>query len=241
MNMKKEIEERISEIVRSAQKKSLVDYDLQRDDALSLSFPGGKMAYFKKRIHELKLQISVDSGFGDLWVTNHCKSDILETGWIQKVAEILLKHMDEKTVYEQIEIFVMQFLQLSNYEKFIKDSIPDPEALKPIIERERLLKIFLQYRKNIEETEDIWIRRFCREKAPINPMKLDPKAKEGSNKLIMLAILATIQDKRKDSFDFNDFVLDRFGIKNFDKLRHDHKDKSEFQKIFKECVKILSE
>ena len=124
---------------------------------------------------------------------------------------------------------------------YFKDSLPDPEGLNPIIERGRLALIYWTYKTYIDEPDNAWIKRFCPNEAPVNPLKLDPKAKEGSNKLVMLAILASIQDNRKESFNYNDFVLDRFGIMNFDKARHDHKYKPEFTKIFEECNTILKE
>jgi hypothetical protein len=132
---------------------------------------------------------------------------------------------------------------VSKYEGlYIKESIPDAIDLKPIIERERLALIFRKYKDFFNEPEDTWIKRFVyRNEAPVNPLTLDPKAIEGSNKLVMLAILALIQDKRKDSFDYNDFVFDRFGIKNFDKARHDHKGKRGFKETFEECNAILIE
>jgi hypothetical protein len=111
---------------------------------------------------------------------------------------------------------------------------------EPIIEKERLALIFRKYKDCFNEPEDTWIKRFVYSKeAPVNPLELDPKAIEGSNKLILLAILSSIQDKRKDSFDYNDFVSDRFGIKNFDKARFDHKEKLSFKKTFTECNDIL--
>lgn len=124
---------------------------------------------------------------------------------------------------------------------YFKDPGPDPEGLKPIIEKERIALIFRKYKDCFNEPEDTWIKRFCPNEAPVNPLKLDPKAKEGSSRLVMLAILAAIQDNRKQDLNFNDFVRNGFGIKNFDKAKHDHKDKPEYQRILKECKPFLTE
>lgn len=112
---------RITDIIKSAEKNSLVNYDLQRDHSLSQSYPEGETAYFKKRIFELKQQIAKDTLIGQNWTEGYCSKDILTNDWIEKHTQIALKYMNETEVFKQLETFMYQYFQLLSYEKLLKD------------------------------------------------------------------------------------------------------------------------
>ena len=235
-------DEKIAGSIESAKKKYLVNYDFTKDYSFALQYPEGPKPYFIKKRFELANQIEHESMFGHAWARFLCNSDILNTDWIYKCTKNCLDSMDEKTVWNQLELFLNQFVLWLRYTDFIENSKQEPDNIEPIIERERLALIFRKYKDCFNEPEDTWIKRFVYpNEAPVNPLKLDPKAIEGSNKLVLLAILASIQDNRKDSFDYTDFVFDRFGINNFYKARHDHKEKKSFEETFAECNDILIE
>lgn len=120
-------------------------------------------------------------------------------------------------------------------------SEPGPENLNTIIEKERLSLIYRKYKDCFTEPEGQWIKRFVRNGPSMGPIDTDKKALNGSKRLVLLAILAAIQTKTGSGFDYNDFVLNRFGLKNFQKGKSDHKDKPEFQNVLKECNAILKE
>lgn len=112
-----------------------------------------------------------------------------------------------------------------------------------VIEGTYLSLIYTEYKDLINEGKSIWLKRFDLNSPPIEPMILASKDKKGADRLSIIAILSSIQKYKRDykSFNFNDFILDRFGIKNFDKAKHDNKDKPEFQAIFNNCKSILKE
>ena len=239
--MNKEISEKIAEIIEAANKRKWVNYELQLDHSLSQDYPEGESAYFKRKIFELKKDIADQTMIGLHWIENYCKPDIFNSDWMQTHTEIFLKHADKKEeVWNQLKIFIDQRIQLGNYEAFVKESEPGPGNKEPIIGKEYLTFIYNKYRAYINEDLTPWVNRFIYPNGPaVNKIEIETKALSGSKRLVLLAILASIQDNRKESFDYNDFVFDRFGIKNFDKARHDHKDKPEFDKTFAECNAIL--
>ena len=236
--MNKEITDKITGIIKDAEKQSWVNYDLQKDHSLSQAYPEGEQAYFKQRIFELKKQIAESTMIGQHWIENYCSNDILISDWINKHTQIALKYMNETEVLKQLKTFMYQYFQLLSYEDFIK-GITEQASPETVIDVEYIYIIYKNFKEYFDESLQSWTERFIRNGQPVNPIKLDPKAKEGSNRLVLIAILAAIQDRRKDSFDYNDFVLDRFGIKNFDKAKHDHKDKEKFNEVKKYCEENL--
>ena len=118
-NAMKDISKKISEIIEIAQKNPEIDFDLMREQSLSLSFPAGKSAYFKQKIYELKQKISNKSMIGRDWVANGCSYNLLDTDWMQRHTAIALKYMVETEVWNQIQLFVNQYLKLLKYKDII--------------------------------------------------------------------------------------------------------------------------
>lgn len=56
----------------------------------------------------------------------------------------------------------------------------------------------------------------------------------------MIAILGAIQDKgKRKNFDFEQFVLKRFGVKSFKKAKNAHKEKPKYIESYKKCETIM--
>jgi len=119
------INQKIAEIIEAAEKRKWVYSELQGERSLSMSYPEGETAYFKKKIFELKQQIRDQSLIGKYWIENLCKPDVFESDWMQKYTEILLNpklKWDENEAFRQLEIFIKQSIQLRNYENIIREN-----------------------------------------------------------------------------------------------------------------------
>lgn len=236
--MNKEITDKITGIIKDAEKQSWVNYDLQKDHSLSQAYPEGEQAYFKQRIFELKKQIAESTMIGQHWIENYCSNYILISDWINKHTQIALKYMNETEVWKQLKTFMYQYFQLLSYEDFIK-GITEQSSPEPIIDVEYINIIYKNFKEYFDESLQSWTERFIRNGQPVNPIKLDPKAKEGSNRLVLIAILAAIQTATGNEFDFNEFAFIRFGIKNFQKAKSDHKHKQTYKDIYEKCNRII--
>lgn len=128
-----QINDKIADFIKAAEKRNWVNYELQGEKSLSLAYPGGEIAYFKQKIFDLKQQISDSSMIGNTWVINGCSYDIIEAGWIQKFIPIAINHMEETAVWNQLQIFLRQYFQLSNYENIVREneSIVLMKSLEP--------------------------------------------------------------------------------------------------------------
>lgn len=115
------ITEKITEIIKAAEKNSWINYDLQKDHSLSLAAPESENVYLEKRLFALRQQIATDTVIGQSWAENYFNDNIIENGWIQKHTDILLKHIDEKAALEDLRLFMKQYFNLLSYEKFINE------------------------------------------------------------------------------------------------------------------------
>jgi len=113
------IEHRIAEIKKAAEHNRL-NYEFVKDYRLSLVYPTGQIEWFKKRLFELQQQISKDTIFGDCWSGYNFNNNIFETDWIEKVINIAPKHMNEDEVWRQLVVFTRQYLNLLDYQDYIK-------------------------------------------------------------------------------------------------------------------------
>lgn len=132
--------------------------------------------------------------------------------------------------------FYLKFLQKKQTEQ------PDikPIAPEPIIKKEYLIFIHKTFEEWIKESSDLWIERFVYpNKIPVNPIKIESEAKEGSSRLVLLAILESIQKTTGNAFFYPTFVQERFGIKAYQKAKTIHKSKQGFKETLKECDAIL--
>lgn len=135
-------------------------------------------------------------------------------------------------------IEAIKFYNLEEWLKVLRES--KAVSKEPIIEKELLALIYRKYEKYIKGPEDRWIERFVYpSEIPVNPMNIDSRVKGVNDRLILLAVLAEIYKCPHSDFVYEDFVIDRFGIKNFHKAISTHKDKQEFGNISKECKAIL--
>ncbi|MBN2611119.1 MAG: hypothetical protein JXB00_06145 [Bacteroidales bacterium] len=109
-----------------------------------------------------------------------------------------------------------------------------------VIDKNCLIAIHNRYQDVLKEKRDTWIDRFVYPNPDkINGMGLSDKATEGSSKLIVIAILAAIQEISGNTFVFNDFVLSRFGIKDYQKLKTMHQEKITYKKTLQDCRNII--
>jgi hypothetical protein len=129
-----------------------------------------------------------------------------------------------------------------NYISFLEnqpDKLTDP--IEPIIEKMYLELIFKSFKEWFpDETKETWIQRFvypCED--AINPIKIEPIVKTENNRLILIAVLGAIQDSDKTNFEYSKFVLERFGIKAFKKIKNEHRDKPKFIESYKKCETIM--
>lgn len=100
--------------------------------------------------------------------------------------------------------------------------------------------IHTKFRESINEPLETWTERFVYPyDNPVKPMELDSKAVEGSDRLVVLAILSEIYKHPHSDFVYEKFVSDRFGIKNFHKAISIHKSKKGFTDTAKICAATL--
>lgn len=103
-----------------------------------------------------------------------------------------------------------------------------------------IIAIFNKYKHHFRnETPESWMRRFDRAMAPLPPIDIEPAATEGSDRLVLIAILSAIQDTTGNAFNFNDHVKTHFGISAFGSARSRNQDKETFIETFKSCKAIL--
>jgi len=110
-----------------------------------------------------------------------------------------------------------------------------------IIEKDYLSIIYKRFKELFSgETLDSWLERFVYPtNNKIGKIEVTEKAKEGSNKLVLLAILDAVQQVKYGNFVYQNFVSDRFGIINFYRYKNEHKDKRTYQETLKICSQIL--
>jgi hypothetical protein len=114
-----------------------------------------------------------------------------------------------------------------------------PTAPEPIIKREYLTFIHLRFKEWIKEPPDIWVERFIKDGSPVDRINIESEAKEGSRRLVILAILEAIHLAIGNAFDYQKFVNERFGISAFYKAKGVHEVKKGYIDTLKECNDIL--
>lgn len=103
-----------------------------------------------------------------------------------------------------------------------------------------IIAIFNKYKHHFRnETPESWMRRFDRAMAPLPPIDIERAATEGSDRLVLIAILSAIQDTTGNAFNFTDHVKTHFGISAFGPAKCRNQDKETFIKTFKSCEAIL--
>ena len=109
-----------------------------------------------------------------------------------------------------------------------------------IIDSLLLTLIFKKYGSYFKgETLKTWLMRFSTKDIEINPINVEPEARQGTGRLKLIAILAYIQSTTWNGINFENFVRTHFGILGFESTKSRSKDKEEFREIFKDCEKFL--
>jgi curved DNA-binding protein CbpA len=120
------------------------------------------------------------------------------------------------------------------------NKITQPEQVT-IIDKIYLIHFYNQFKSYFpDETKESWLQRFiypCQ--TSIDPIKIESKVKGENNRLILLTILDAVWEFPHPDFIYNDFVLRRFGIRNFQKAKCDWKESSEYKENLKICRQIL--
>lgn len=198
----------------------------------------GKPEYFKKKVQDIKQEMFKGRGIAGNWIANGCL-EITHKDWLSEVIRMNLKTRPENEVWEEAEQFVKQYFCIKEFEKHATET-KKKNKVDTIIEIERLALMYRKYKEYFKEPENQWIKRFVYpSETTINPIDINKRALNGSDRLVLLAILASIQILTGNGFDYNNFVFDRFGIRNYQKAKSDHKNKQTYIDTLKECNSIL--
>jgi hypothetical protein len=111
---------------------------------------------------------------------------------------------------------------------------------KTIIPTPYITLIYNKFREWINEPLEAWTERFVypsENSIKPKPLELASKAAEGSDRLVILGILASITTG--NAFNFESFVSERFGIRGYEKAKSTHKNKQGFKDTVRECNAIL--
>jgi hypothetical protein len=132
-----------------------------------------------------------------------------------------------------------------NYISFL-ESQPDKltNTKEPIIKREYISLIYEGFKEWFSEPLEQWNERFIYPNGKaIEPIEIDSKVNRkslnDSNRVVLLGILSAIEKANGNRFDFNEFALNRFGIKGYKTAKGNHKTKELFRKSESKCNAIL--
>lgn len=133
--------------------------------------------------------------------------------------------------------------KISGWQFFIEGKLADldnPKPGKPITNKLCLELIFQQYGNLFEgETPETWLTRFSQGNIKIDPIKVEKEAKPGSSRIVLIAILSSIQKTTGNGINFEEFVNAHFGISNFQVTKSRSRDQKEFKTIVTKCDQIL--
>lgn len=90
------------------------------------------------------------------------------------------------------------------------------------------------------ETPDSWLQRFSKNDISVAPIEVEAAAREGTSRLVLIAILASIQVQTGNAFDFGEYVRTHFGIDGYESAKHNNKDKETYIETMKYCKGILN-
>ena len=157
-----------------------------------------------------------------------------------------------KMIEMKVNDFPDQFSELSKrleslFTKLETFDVIRAEEAKPeqatIIDKNHLELILKRFKEWFpDEKNEIWVQRFSLfpSEIKIDPIKIGTKVNNKNDRLILIIILSAIQNSKKSNFDYDSFVFNRFGIKNYQKAKTDHKEKIEKSEELKICNKILT-
>lgn len=120
-------------------------------------------------------------------------------------------------------------------------TLRQPEAAELIVRRGCLELIWDKYNEYFKgETPESWLQRFNKDAVELQPIQLSKAAREDSDRLVLIAILASIQDATGNAFDFSEFVKKNFGVNDFQVTKSRNKEKQTFKDITRYCKSILN-
>jgi len=162
------------------------------------------------------------------------------------IREEELKLEESKKFFEEydsleVEKINSQLKEFANgYIKCLKELNNSFDVLISGISKSILVAIFNKYKDDfVNESIDSWLRRFHYQSTmKIPPIDVDSNAREGTNRLILLAILSFVQSCTGNDFVFEKFVYDRFGIKSFQKTKSLHNNKNTYKEVLTKCNRI---
>lgn len=110
-----------------------------------------------------------------------------------------------------------------------------------IVSRGYLELIWYKYKDYFRsETPESWLQRFAKDDISVAPIEVEAAAKEGTSRLVLIAILASIQKKAGNAFDFKEYVRTHLGVDGFESAKHNNKDKKTYIETMKYCDGILN-
>jgi hypothetical protein len=118
---------KIAGIMEEVKKNLIIDSTLMREQTLSLKYPEGRTAYFKKKIFELQEQISKESFIGYAWVSLGSVYAV-DADWLQRSMVHFYNKETGKIAWEALELFLRKYFQLLEYEEICKESETKPTA-----------------------------------------------------------------------------------------------------------------
>lgn len=171
-------------------------------------------------------------------------NDVLEIdvdeydSWLFKLRDFALEELSEPfgpKYYYNLANDLKEYLSylILKLENYVSDGT--------IIDSLLLTLIFKKYGSYFKgETLVTWLKRFNKNNKEINPINVDPDAKRGSTKLLLIAILSSIQKITGNDFDFENFVKTNFGINSYQSTKSKIRRQEEYLESVKTCDRILS-
>ena len=120
-------------------------------------------------------------------------------------------------------------------------TLNQPATTELIVRRGCIELIWHKYKGYFKgETLDSWSHRFSKNDISVAPIEVEAAAREGTSRLVLIGILASIQDATGNAFDFGGYVRKHFGIKGFEDAKNQHKDKETYIVTKRYCDGVLN-
>lgn len=157
--------------------------------------------------------------------------------WLQEI---------NNSIFHKIQIrgqdFVFNILSYFDYLKWLHEKLKHSVVeVFPEKYKYHLGMIFNQYKDYFKgETNQTWEQRFySKDISTFIPITVSKNARGDNDRVVLLAILSSIQEVTGNAFDFDDFIRIRFGLKAFSVSKSKHKKKNTFAATKKKCDQIL--
>jgi hypothetical protein len=151
-------------------------------------------------------------------------------------------HQKETEIFGAYNPYKIMSEMMTRTEKtMMRFKKPDMNTEDLIIDRVYLDLIFKKYGLWFKgETSQTWLARFINSSEDVDPINVGPAARADTDRLVLIAILASIMKMTGNSFDFDKFVSNRFGIAGYSSAKSRYHEKQEFKDIVKFCDGILN-